>query len=351
MIRGQAACAQLDLSVSNAHTALQRKNKGATRLSWLTVFPLLLAATFSGACGDDGETPAATPTDAGTTPKDGGGGPMVIPRRDAQVSETPDPITPCQRADANACPAGEVCDLLLRLFPGDMQYTLYTGCLKAERERGEGDPCNPDPTTGQPYQLEGLTDPLYRDICGPGLVCAPNRKVRGAFSCQTSCSSGAIGDQPFPCEDATALCASSQASLGEFCRKTDGCNIEKQTGCLGGEGCYLVPSDDQKQLLAFCSPEPAMPDNDGQPCRSLVTCKPGSVCLGPVNQPISAWSDTNLLCRPACNGQSGQAPANDEDAGVPSGLCSATTRCAAFAESGLLLSSIPTPPFGQCESQ
>ena len=279
----------------------------------------------------------------------GSGGPMVIPRRDAQVSETPDPIVPCQRADPNACPAGEVCDLLVRLFAGQDQYALYTGCVKVGRERAEGDPCNPDPTLGDRYELEGLKDPVFRDMCGPGLVCAPNRKVRGAFSCQTSCSTGAIEDQPFACADKTAVCASSAASLGEFCRKSDGCNVEKQTGCLGGEACYLVPSDDLKQLLTFCSAEPAMPDADGQQCRALVSCKPGSVCLGPVNQPISAWGDTNMLCRPVCNGQTGQAPATDEDAGVPSGLCSATTRCAAFAESGLLLSSIPTPPFGQCE--
>ena len=349
MIPGQAACAPLDLPTSHA---LQRKNTRASRRSWLSVFPVLCAVSIvTIGCGDDGGDAPTMPVDAGmngTMTMDGG--PMAIPRRDARVSETPDPITACKRVDPNACPAGEVCDLLIRLYPGDMQYTLYTGCVKAARERAEGDPCNPDPTAAELYEVEGLTDPVFRDVCGPGLVCAPNRKVRGAFSCQTSCSSGAI-DDPFECEDATAVCASSNAALGEFCRKADGCNVEKQTGCLGGEACYLVPSDDQKQLLTFCSPEPVMPDADGQQCRALVSCKPGSVCLGPVNQPLSAWNNTNLLCRPVCNGQSGEAPATDEDAGVPSGLCSATTRCAAFAESGLLLSSIPTPPFGQCESQ
>lgn len=271
---------------------------------------------------------------------------MVIPRRDAQVSETPDPITPCNRANPN-CPAGEVCDVLVRRFAGESQFSLYTGCVKAARERAEGDPCNPDPTSGERYEVEGLKDPVFRDICGPGLICAPNRNVRGAFSCQPACSAGQI-DEPFGCEDPTALCAGSSAALSEFCRKADGCNVEKQTGCRPGEACYLVPSDDSKQLLAFCSPEPPTPDADGAACRSLVSCKAGSVCLGPMNQPVSAWSNSNLLCRPVCNGQSQAA---DEDAGVTSGLCSATTRCAAFAESGLLLSSIPTPPFGQCESQ
>jgi hypothetical protein len=277
---------------------------------------------------------------------------MVIPRRDAQVSETPDPIAPCQRANPNACPAGEVCDLLIRRFAGQTQFALYTGCVAAARERAEGDPCNPDPSAGEPYEVEGLKDPVFRDVCGPGLVCAPNRKVRGAYSCQTSCSTGSLGDEPFACEDPTALCASSNSAVAEFCRKADGCSVEKQTGCQGGEACYLVPSDDTKQLLAFCSPDPgAQADADGQPCQALVSCKAGSVCLGPVNQPISAWTDTNMLCRPVCNGQDGQAPASDEDAGVPSGLCSATTLCKAFAESGLLLSSITAPPFGQCESQ
>lgn len=322
-----------------------------TRLSWLSVFPLLCA--WSVACGDDGGGSSTTPTDAGMmstgTMDSGTQGPMVIPRRDAQVTETPDPIAQCNRANPSACPAGEVCDVLVRRFAGDMQYTLYTGCVKAASERGAGDPCNPDITAGNVYEAEGLKDPVFRDPCGPGLVCAPNRQVRGGYSCQTACSGGQI-DEPFACEDPTALCASTD--IAEFCRKADGCSVEKQTGCLGGEACYLLPSDDQKQLLAFCSPEPAMPDADGMPCRSLVSCKPGSVCLGPVRMPISSWTDTNVICRPTCNGQSGQAPAtSDEDAGVPSGLCSATTRCEPYSASGLLLSSIPAPPFGQCEAQ
>jgi hypothetical protein len=286
-----------------------------------------------------------------TNTMDSGQVPMVIPRRDAQVSETPDPITQCERANPSACPAGEVCDLLIRRFAGQTQFALYTGCVAAANERAEGDPCNARLTSGEPYVAKDLKDPVFRDPCGPGLVCAPNRDVRGAFSCQKECSSGAIGDQPFGCEDPSALCIGTE--IAEYCYKTDGCNVEKQTGCRAGEACYLVPSEDQKQLLGLCWAEAQMPTADGVPGCSPITCNAGSVCLGPVRMPISSWTDTNVMCRPICNGESGQAPSasSDEDAGVPSGLCNASSRCEPYSASGLLLSSIPAPPFGQCEAQ
>jgi hypothetical protein len=321
-----------------------------THLSWLS----LICVLASSACGDDGGGSTPTPTDAGVVSKMDGGSsdkPTMIPRRDAQVETTPDPITECDRNNANACASDEVCDLLLRQLP-DGRLGFYTGCVKATRERAEGDVCDWDLTKGDPYELPGLKDVVFRDPCGAGLVCATNRKVPGAFSCQSVCSSGQLGDAPYRCQDPTTLCApASPMGISEFCRKSDGCSVEKQTGCLGREACYLVPSTDRKQLLTFCTSEPMTATADGAPGCSPVTCKPGSACLGPVRMPIASWTDGNTTCRPVCNGQMGQAPAADEDAGVPFGLCSATTRCEPYSASGLLLSSIPAPPFGQCEAQ
>jgi hypothetical protein len=289
------------------------------------------------------------PTDAGTK-MDSGKPQMMIPRPDARVEDTPDPITECDRNNPNACPAEEACDLLVRQLP-DGRFGFYTGCAKNDpRERGEGDPCDGELTNGEQYKIPGLKDVVFRDPCGPGLVCSINRKIPGAFSCQKVCASGRLGDAPFRCSDPTTLCAQGN-DVSEFCRKADGCNVEKQTGCQGGEACYLIPSNDRKQLLTFCSREPMTATADGAPGCTPVSCKPGSACLGPVRMPIASWTDSNTTCRPVCNGQMGTAPANDEDAGVPSGLCSATTRCEPYSASGLTLTSIPAPPFGQCESQ
>lgn len=311
---------------------------------------------LSVACGgdDSGSTPTTTP-DAGTksgSSMDGGsknGGMTMIPRRDAQVANTEDPITACGLDNPDVCASGEVCDLLIR--QQGAQFGFYHGCVKETPERREGDPCDPEIMNTTPYETEGLNDLVYRDPCGAGLVCAPNRKVRGAWSCQPECSSG-TNAPPFACADATALCLGTSTGYSEYCRKSDGCNVEKQTGCVGNEACYLIPSDNSKQLLAFCSGVPDKPTPDNMPCESIVGCKPGSVCLGPVRSPISAWMSTDLMCRPVCNGEKGTAPAQmDEDAGLPSGLCSETTRCVPYSESGLVLSSISTPPFGQCEAQ
>jgi hypothetical protein len=277
--------------------------------------------------------------------------PQMIPRPDARVEETPDPITDCDRNNPNACPSDEVCDLLVRQLP-DGRFGFYTGCAKSDRERAEGDPCDPELTNGQPYKIPGLKDLVFRDPCGPGLVCSASRKVLGASSCQTACSTGRLGDVAFRCQDPTTVCAQG-SQISEFCRKADGCNVAKQTGCRGSEACYLVASSDSKQLLTFCSSEPMTATADGAPGCSPVSCNPGSACLGPVRMPIASWTAANKTCRPVCSGQTGQASdaTSDEDAGLPNGQCSATTRCEPYSASGLLLSSIPVPPFGQCEAQ
>jgi hypothetical protein len=351
-MRGQAACAPI------AFVPLDARSVRARASSWFRHLPLasvfLVGALGVMACGgDDTSGTKTTPTDAGigtggtgtrtdggSKAGSGGGQSQNIPRRDAQVAE--DPIAACD-LESPSCPSGDVCDVLLRRAAGATEFTVKAGCVKAGRERAEGDPCDLDPTNdGEPYMVAGLTEIVYREPCGPGLVCAPSSRIRGGYSCQRFCSA------KVPCPDATSLC--SKGPILPYCRKSDGCNAVKQTGCAPGEACYLVPSDDEKQLLALCVGTAATVTPDGTPGCAPNSCNPGSVCLGPVRMPISAWTDTNVVCRRLCNGEMGTAPAtSDEDAGVPVGLCNETTRCEPYSASGLLLSSISSPPFGQCE--
>lgn len=137
-----------------------------------------------GACGGDDSNAGTMVTDAGAMKSDGGanggtgGQSQSIPRRDAQVAE--DPIVACD-IEAPKCPAGEVCDVLLRRAAGETDFTLELGCVKAGRERAEGDPCDLDPSDdGEPYTVPGLKDTIYREPCGPGLTCAPSPQTRGA---------------------------------------------------------------------------------------------------------------------------------------------------------------------------
>jgi hypothetical protein len=309
------------------------------------LFSIWLSLALLGvACGDD-DAPA---TDAGA--KDAASsdsGPSHIPRRDAAVSTT-DAIPVCDRSDPLGCGPGQVCDLVIRRAPSETQFTVYTGCVEARRERAAGDPCDPDLTSGAPYSAPGLTDEVYTDPCAAGLICAPDRAVRGGATCQPVCSSGQLlGDTPLACQSSTAVCLLG-GQFVEFCRESERCDVEKQTGCRGGEGCYLRPGNDGKSLLAVCRALPAMPVANGQPCTGFYACNPGSLCLGPVHLPPSRWQQTDLRCRPACGNSGADQDAGADDAGVGDG-CKAGAQCTPFSESGLNLSSIPKPPYGQCE--
>lgn len=305
-----------------------------------------MTAIMLGACGGDDSSANGQGSNGGTSSMQMDAStnqPPSIPRRDAQVTDTMDPITSCDVEDPSSCPSGEVCDVLLRRAAGAADFTAEMGCVTPGRERAEGDPCDLDPTDdGEPYMAPGVTDIIYREPCGSGLICAPNPRVRGAYACQRLCSNATA------CEDPGSICV--RGPILPYCRKTEGCDVEKQTGCREGEACYMIPSDDGKQLLSLCAPHPDTATPDGMPGCSTTSCNPGSVCLGPIRMPISSWSDTNVMCRRVCNGEMGVAPeTSDEDAGVPVGLCSETTRCEPFSASGLLLSTISAPPFGQCE--
>jgi hypothetical protein len=302
------------------------------------------------ACGDDDTSKG--PGDASTDAAADSGG-NFIPKRDAAVVQT-DPIRACDRFGATMCPAGLTCDVLARLYVGDTGFTPYTGCVEPVRERGLGDPCDPDFTTTPPYQVEGLTDLVFRDPCGPNLVCAADPKSRGATSCRPSCSTGRFGDNPSLCEDTASFCVGSDPFF-EYCNPSDGCDVIAQTGCPTGQNCYLRQSDDGVGVLSVCFP-PAMPATaDGAACNAYNACRRGSSCNGPISKAPSTWAMADFVCRPAC-AASGMTVANDDgDAGADDGGtstgsgCTAPLKCSAFAASGLNLSSIQTPPYGQCE--
>lgn len=304
------------------------------------------------ACGDDDSSKGKG--DASTDAAIEAGG-NFIPRRDASVPAT-DPIRVCDRFDPRgACPAGLTCDVLIRV-PMDKpeEASIYTGCVKPARERGAGAPCDPDFTTTTPYQTEGLTDLVFREQCGPNLICAPDPKARGATSCQPSCVTGQFEDFPSLCEDPASFCVgAADAAFFEFCRPSDGCDVTAQTGCPAGQNCSLRTTDDGTGFISVCVPPAMTTTPDGSACNAYNACRPGSSCNGPLSKAPADWVRADLLCRPSCaaNGtvaDDGDAGADDGGAGTASG-CPAPRKCSPFAASGLNLSSIQTPPYGQCE--
>src|SRR4051812_16534961 len=183
------------------------------------------------ACGDDDKTvPSNEAGVDASTDKDAGGN--FIPRPDASVAMT-DPIRECDRFDPGSCPSGQVCDVLWRLFAGQDQLLPYSGCVEKTRERGAGDPCDPDLTNTTPYKTKGLTDLVFRDQCGPGLICGADPKVRGGTSCQPTCSSGAF-EPAVLCQDSRDFCVGN-SQFQEFCLRSDGCDVTYQTGCKPGQ--------------------------------------------------------------------------------------------------------------------
>jgi hypothetical protein len=300
-----------------------------------------------GACGDD-EKPAPS-SEAGVDASTDAGG-NFIPRPDAMVATT-DPIRMCSRFDPNSCPSGQVCDFIARLFPGEDGLTPYNGCVQKTRERGLGDPCDPDFTTTAPYQTEGLTDLVFRDQCGDGLICGADPKVRGGTSCQPICSGG-LTEAPVLCADPKSFCVGSE--FQEFCLPSDGCDVTYQTGCKAGQACYLRPKDDLSGFLSVCFTPAATLVADGAPCEAYNACKPGSSCNGPLRLPLDQWQQKDLLCRPSCTAE-GVVPnaedidAGSDDGGMSSGGCPGATKCAPFGKAGLSLEGITKPPFGQCE--
>ncbi|HKP59349.1 MAG TPA: hypothetical protein VJV78_21645 [Polyangiales bacterium] len=306
-----------------------------------------------GACGDDdGDKPK--PDDGGVDASTDSGG-NFIPRPDASVATT-DPIRTCDRFDPNSCPSGQTCDLIARVVTdssGQQGLSVYTGCVDKARERGLGDPCDPDFTTTPPYRTKGLTDLVFRDQCGPGLICGSDPKVRGGTSCQPMCSSGAF-EAPVLCSDPKSFCVGSDQFM-EFCLPSDGCDPTYQTGCPTGQACYLRPKDDLSGFLSVCFPPAAKLLADGAACNAYNVCKPGSSCNGPLRLPLDQWQQKDLACRPSCTAD-GVVPNAEQDSdggaddgGTATGGCPSPTKCAPFSKSGLDLAGISKAPYGQCE--
>lgn len=302
-----------------------------------------------GACGDDHKPPPSVDSGVDASSTDAGGN--FIPRPDASVTTTTDPIRECDRFDPNSCPEGQVCDFLARLFPNQTQLTPYTGCVTKTRERGLGDPCDPDITSTTPYKTKDLTDLVFRDQCGDGLICGADPKVRGGTSCQPICSSGSV-QQAVLCSDPKSFCVGND--FQEFCLPSDGCDVTYQTGCKPGQACYLRPKDDLSGFLTVCFAPAAKLIADGAACQAYNACKPGSSCNGPLRLPLDQWQQKDLMCRPSCNAD-GVVPnaesvdAGSDDAGAGAGGCPGATKCAPFSKAGLDLGSITKPPYGQCE--
>jgi hypothetical protein len=354
--------------------------------SWFVVFA---AASF--ACGDDDDSPkgdagvtgvsgssggaANAGKSGGSSGSSGGSATGMIPRPDGGISAS-DPVPPCKTGNAAPCTkAGQICDWVVRRAAGEMQYTAYRGCVDPGRERGAGDICNLDLTSSPLYKIEGLLDEVHRDICGPGLVCAPDRIVRGLGRCQTACSSGLLdaSGQLDPttviaCAGADEICLDA-TQVTEYCRKQDGCDAVTQTGCRpnSGEACFLTPSNDWRRIVSVCEIPYDKPTADGAgPCNRF-TCNEGSACLGPSSLTPEQWKSADFKCRRVCDsngtgvtggagtggtggagGKAGSA-ADDSDAGVPLGTCLGSATCEPFTTPSTLLSSIPRPPRGLCE--
>ncbi|MEY4579243.1 MAG: hypothetical protein RL701_3946, partial [Pseudomonadota bacterium] len=309
---------------------------------YTTCFVLL--ALSAAACGDDDDNSTggggSSGSKAGSSASSGKGGTAggnvgMIPRPDAGV-DTPEAVPACNPTIANSCKTGYTCDLLIRRKAADTDYSVMHGCVAVTRERGLGDPCDPVLPNAAPYEAPGVIDEIFREPCGSGLSCAPNRAVRGAYSCQTACGLGRYGTTPIQCAKPDEICFPA-SQVADACRKPDACDVSKQSGCLGEEACFLMISNDRRQYLTFCTEPLAMPDPDGATGCTLLSCTPGSVCSGPVNVPFASWTDENVKCRRSCDGSksggSAGAAAVEDDAGVPAGACSAATQCEPFAES------------------
>lgn len=299
------------------------------------------------ACSDDDPNMAPdASTDASTDGSAGSGG-NFIPRRDAQVQAT-DPIQVCDRAVPSSCPDGLVCDMLIRLFPGESQFTIYTGCLEPARERGLGDPCDPDITNGTPYTTEGLTDLVFRDPCGEGLTCGPDPMIRDGASCRPICQSGRANENRLACREPNTYCVGSP--LRESCIPAEGCDVTGQTGCRPGTNCYLRTNDTLDGFLAVCLPPQPELVPDGTACEYINHCQPGSSCLGPLSLPPTRWGqEMAFACRRGCTADGADEDAGvDDDAGV-GGACPSGTSCSPFADTGLSLPGLSNPPYGQCE--
>lgn len=280
----------------------------------------------------------------------------MLMRRDAQMPGD-DPIASCQRFDPLACAAGEECKVLIRRAPGDVDFTIYEGCVEPRNERGPGDPCEAFGGLVDPYRIEGLVDEVHVDPCTEGYFCAPDPELRGLSTCQPACATSSLSGYSRACSGDGEYC-SSVGPYQQTCIRSDGCDPADPSSCGAGSGCYLRLGDDAASVLSVCLPAPTDPVADGDSCIDAATgtyflnaCNPGSHCWGPVTVPPARWAEADYICRRGCTPGAGSgADAGDEDdAGTPDADgCGSGLQCVDFTDSGLDVSAI-SASFGNCE--
>jgi hypothetical protein len=302
---------------------------------------IVLAFGLGTACGDD-DAPMASDAGPDASPRAGTGGGM-IGRRDGQVTST-DPVTDCDPTRPVPCPAGQSCRPLIRRMTGEQQFSLSIGCVDDRGGRALDAPCDPFNGFQGPYRADGLEDEVYVDPCAEGLYCTSSPSVRGAFSCQESCPTGA-------CASSDQLCIGPN-EVEAVCRDVDKCDPLTGGGCSGGMTCYLALDVTGTRVLPSCQPTPPMPLADGAACEFVGDCLAGSSCWGPPRLPPERWTMESLLCRPTCNAMIA-APVDEldggseEDGGIP-GTCAGGAQCRALSASGLDVTLLEDG-FGQCE--
>ena len=293
---------------------------------------------FAAACGDDsGDKPKDAAVDAAAD-----GGDNHIPRFDGAVAgESAVPF--CDRFDPSSCEAGEVCDEVIEVVPSNGTTQIYTGCVKVTGLRGAGDPC-----TAWNDRYSEISEEVYYDPCGDGLICADDPDVRGSTSCQPVCVTGRFGDPPVGCESDSAFCVSIGA-YREVCLESDACDVSAQTGCRSGEACYLRLDDLGEGLLSVCLTKPLASERvaDHEACQYLNDCNPGSSCIGPLHLAPIEWTADDFACRPVCSGSSNADAGPGDDAGIDD--CAGEATCVTLAGSGLGSDQLPKRFYGLCE--
>jgi len=314
-------------------------------MAWTLVGLMLTAG-----CGDDSGNPdsgADAATDASTDAArdatvDSGhaSGPT-----DAGVDAVADAGTAaCDPYTAGSCPAGQKCSVVLAYAPDDTLDTISFGCVDADRAKGEAAPCsiNRDATP------DNLTANSIADDCQQGLFCYRSESAPGVSVCRPMC------------DGSTTDCGNGRYCIGlnsdpyfGLCQMAEGCDPVFQTGCGGGEACYVIGATNG-DLLGTCfspsTPDGGMPAAVGAPCMYLDSCQAGAGCF-PEALPDGGFGDA--LCRSFCTvGDAGMPDAGSMDGGVAdagpfTGSCAGSATCLAIehGDAGVL---VPTVP-GRCQ--
>lgn len=251
------------------------------------------------------------PRDAGPRPPDTGPRP-----RDAGPPPQCDPYTP------GSCPEGEKCSVVLEVNPDpEGMNDLFFACVPIPRggARTEGQFCNRFAEDATP---EESSDDQRTDACEQGLFCW--YQPGGMLStCQRLC-----GDETTPgcpVEQWCNILSAPDEMAPDFplfgvCDPADNCDPVYQTGCRGGEACYLIGNttgDFVSECFEFV-PLEMMTGEVGETCMFINNCRPGAQCF-PDFYPDGGMS-MERTCHELCaapTGMGGMIDAGPPDAGPP----------------------------------